>query len=335
MDPSQLSLPSLKNLTTANITENVLIINNHNSPSPRLSYVLDRLITHLHDFARETRLSTAEWMAGINFLTATGQMCTDVRQEFILLSDIVGLSLLVDSMDHPKPADRGATEGTVLGPFHTHTAEEIANGEGISHDEQGENLLVLCSVKDMQGRPIRGIKIDVWETDSTGNYDVQRPEVHGGRPDGRAVLVSDQDGKFWYKAIVPVSYPVPTDGPVGQLLRALHRHAYRPGHMHFKFSGDGWDELITALYLRGDPYETTDAVFGVKDSLVVDLATVTDEKMAREYGVEVGWKLMKYDFVLLSDEESRQLREHNAKEALEKLGRRVKFLDGLPVPDVD
>ena len=231
MDPSKISLPALKNLTTENITDNVHLINTHNNPPPRLSYILERLVTHLHDFARETRLSTEEWMAGINFLTQTGQMCTDVRQEFILLSDILGLSLLVDSMDHPKPTERGATEGTVLGPFHTHEAHHMAHGSSMSRDPEGEPLLVVCSVKGTSGEPIEGVKVDIWETDSTGHYDVQRPEVNQGEPDGRCVMTSDVEGKFWFRGIVPVSYPIPHDGPVGKLLVRLRRHPWRPAHM--------------------------------------------------------------------------------------------------------
>lgn len=335
MDPANLSLPTLKNLSTDTITQNVHLINKHNNPSPRLAYILDRLVTHLHDFARETRLSTPEWLAGIQFLTAVGQICTPVRQEFILLSDILGLSLLVDSMDHPKPTEKGATEGTVLGPFHTHEAHNLEQGANMSHDPQGEPLLVLCTVKDTNGKAIEGVKIDIWETDSTGHYDVQHANHDPAQPDGRCVMTSDREGKFWFKAIVPVSYPIPHDGPVGQLLKKLGRHPWRPAHMHFMFEGEGWDRLITALYVRGDPYESSDAVFGVKDSLVVDIEEVKDEAVAREYGVQIGHKLLKYDFVLVSDKESARLREERAKEALEKLGRKVRIVDGLPVPDVD
>lgn len=287
-------------------------------------------MTHLHDFARETRLSTTEWMAGIQFLTATGQICTDVRQEFILLSDILGLSLLIDSIDHPKPPS--STEGTVLGPFHTHDAEDLPQGAAISHDAAGTPLLVVCTVKDVDGNAIPGAKIDIWETDSSGKYDVQ----HAGReePDGRCVMRSDDKGDFHFKAIVPVPYPIPNDGPVGQLLTKLARHCWRPSHMHFMFEKPGYDHLITALYLRGDPYETSDAVFGVKESLIVDLGTV-DKDMAEKYGVEEGGKLLTYDFVLVSEEESAKLRAEKSTEALERLGRRVKIVEGLPVPDVD
>lgn len=329
MDPSQVEIPTLKDLTIDNITENVHKINSVCS-DPRLTYILERLVTHLHDFARETRISTNEWMTGIEFLTAVGKTCTDVRQEFILLSDILGLSMLVDSIDHPKPA--ASTEGTVLGPFHTHEAEHLELGTNISHDPDGTPCLVVCNVKDTNGKPIEGVKIDIWETDSKGFYDVQYSGYE--KPDGRVVMKSDKEGLFWFKAIVPVPYPVPHDGPVGKLLVKLGRHCWRPGHMHFMFEKPGYDHLITALYLRGDPYETSDAVFGVKDTLVVDLGTV-DAEQAKMYDIKEGSKLMTYDFVLVSDEESKKLREENAMKAMEALGRRMKLYNGLPVPDVD
>lgn len=300
------SSPSLKDLTIENITENVNLVNSSN-PSPRFKFLLERLVNHLHDYARETHLSQDEWHEAISFLTATGQKCTEVRQEFVLLSDILGLSLLVDSIDHPKPT--GSTEGTILGPFHTHDAEHLDHGATMSHDEKGEPLLVVCSVKDMQGNPISGVKIDVWETDSTGMYDVQ----HAGRdrPEGRCILTSNDDGKFWFRGIVPVPYPIPHDGPVGRLLSILKRHPMRPSHMHFMFDKPGWDKLTTALYLRGDPYETSDAVFGVKESLVVDLGLV-DEAMVRLFpGCFVGMKLLTYDFVLVTEQETKRLRDVN------------------------
>jgi len=240
MDPNEVQIPILKELTIDNITENVVKINS-NCPDPRMKFLLSRLVTHLHDFARETRLSTGEWMAGLLFLTRTGQMCSDTRQEFILLSDILGLSMLVDNIDHPKPA--GSTEGSVLGPFHTHDAPDVAHGTPISSDGSGEPLLALCTVKDMQGRPIPDVKVDIWETDSSGNYDTQYKNRE--RPDGRCWLKTDERGEFWFKAIKPVEYPISNDGPVGGLLRQLNRHPYRPAHMHFMFEKEGWDHLIT------------------------------------------------------------------------------------------
>lgn len=167
-------------------------------------------------------------------------------QEFILLSDVIGLSLLVDSIDHPKPAS--STEGTVLGPFHTHDAEDEPNGSTISHDSDGEPCLVLCNIKDTSDKPVSDVKIDIWETDSKGFYDVQHADRDG--PDGRAVMRSDKEGIFWFKAIVPVPYPIPHDGPVGKLLKLLKRHCYRPSHMHFMFEKPGYDHLITYAFPR-------------------------------------------------------------------------------------
>ncbi|THY87788.1 aromatic compound dioxygenase [Aureobasidium pullulans] len=324
------SVPSLKDLTIENITENVHAINSQCSDQ-RLKFLLERTVSHLHDLARETRLTTDEWMATLLFLTRVGQISSDVGQEFILLSDVLGLSLLVDSIDHPKPEN--STEGTVLGPFHTHEAEHSHNGGSISQDADGEPLLVVCTVKDVDGNPISGVKVDVWETDSKGFYDVQHADRNG--PDGRAVLTSDSAGNFWFKAILPVPYPIPHDGPVGGLLKKLNRHPYRPSHMHFMFDKSGYDPLITALYLKNDPYESTDAVFGVKQSLIVEVGKVDDKDQAEKYGVKTGTSLITYDFVLVTDEAARKLRRSKAEEAMNSQGRKVRFIDDLPVPDVD
>ncbi|KAJ3539942.1 hypothetical protein NM208_g278 [Fusarium decemcellulare] len=338
----------LKDLTIDNITENVHAINS-GCDDPRMRFLFEKLVIHLHDFARETRLTTHEWETAIKFLTQVGQICTEVRQEFILLSDILGLSLLVDSIDHPKPA--ASTEGTVLGPFHTHEAETVQNGTSISQDPDGEPMLVVCTVKDTQGRPLPDVKVDVWETDSKGFYDVQYADRNG--PDGRAIVRSDQEGSFFFNAIVPVPYPIPSDGPVGKLLKKLHRHPYRPSHFHFMFDKPGYDRLITqvfiapvwsiilisrrALYLRGDPYERSDAVFGVKESLVVDLLKVSDvEGLAEKYKVDPSTRLLKYDFVLVTDKEASDLRDQKALEAMEKQGATgMIIINGVLVPDVD
>ncbi|EEQ89784.1 hypothetical protein RJZ56_001728 [Blastomyces dermatitidis] len=329
--------PPLKDLTTENITQNTNLINAQ-CPSPRLRYLLARLTTHLHDFARETRLSTTEWSTALHFLIEVGKISSPHRNEFILLSDILGLSLLVDAINHPKPP--GATEGTLLGPFHTHEAPTLENhGAALFSDGAGEPLLVVCTVRDRAGKPLEGVKVDIWETDSSGRYDVQYAGGGvGGQErimDGRGVMYSDERGGFWFKAIKPVSYPISHDGPVGRLLGKLGRHPYRPAHMHFMLWKEGWDCLITALYLRGDPYESSDAVFGVKSSLIVDLHPLTDPEMAKKYDVPLGTPMLQYEFVLVSEEEARALRERNSREALEKLGMRVRLLDGLPVPDVD
>ncbi|KAF3481187.1 hydroxyquinol 1,2-dioxygenase [Arthroderma uncinatum] len=319
----------MTDLSVDNITQHAITINSQ-CPDPRTRYLLERLTTHLHDFARETRLSTAEWSQAINFLTETGKTCTEVRQEFILLSDILGLSALVDSIDHPKPP--GATQGTVLGPFHTHDAATLEAGAKLSYDEAGEELFVLCTVHDTQGRALAETRVDVWETDSSGRYDVQYSERV--KPDGRGVMHTDAQGAFWFKAIKPVSYPIPVDGTVGKLLALMGRHSWRPAHMHFMLAREGYDTLITSLYPRGDKYETSDAVFGVKSSLVVDYGAV-DEEMAKKYHVPVGTALLVYDFVLASEQEARELQDRNSLDALKKLGRNFKIVNGLPVPEVD
>ncbi|ROW10224.1 hypothetical protein VMCG_01671 [Cytospora schulzeri] len=329
MAAEDIQAPELLDLTIDNITPNTIKINNQTKDA-RLKYLMERLVTHLHDFARETRLSTEEWMTALTFLIQCGQICSDVRNEFILLSDVLGLSLLVDNINHPKPP--ASTEGSVLGPFHTHDAPTLANGAKMSSDPEGELMLALCSVKDTAGKPVPGVKIDIWETDSSGHYDVQHSDR--GEPSERCVMVSDAEGKFWFKGIKPVSYPIPHDGPVGKLLQLLGRHCWRPAHVHFMFEKEGWDHLITALYLRGDPYETSDAVFGVKKSLVIDLDKV-DKKTAEEYGVPEGTWLLKQEFVLITEKESLDLRDRLAEEALKNLGLRMKLVDHLPVPDLD
>lgn len=291
---------------------------------------MSRLVTHLHDFARETRLSTDEWMAALNFLVGCGQISDDVRHEFILLSDILGLSLLVDSINHPKPP--ATTEGSVLGPFHTHDAPTLPSGATMSSDPEGEPLLCICTVKDTAGKPLEGVKIDIWETDSGGHYDVQHSDR--GEPSERCIMVSDKEGRFWFKGIRPVSYPIPHDGPAGKLLMHLGRHCWRPAHLHFMFEKEGLDHLITALYMRGDPYETSDAVFGVKQSLIVDLEK-TDAATAKEYNYTEGGLLLKHDFILTSQAETERLRDENAVKALAALGLRMRLVDHLPVPEVD
>ncbi|KAK1758411.1 dioxygenase-like protein [Echria macrotheca] len=323
------NVPALLDLTIDNITPNTIRINSQSS-NARLTYLMSRLVTHLHDFARETRLSTDEWMAAITFLIGCGQISNDVRNEFILLSDVLGLSLLVDNINHPKPAQ--GTEGSVLGPFHTHDAPTLPNGACMTADPEGEPMLALCTVKDTAGNPIPGVKIDIWETDSSGHYDVQHADRDA--PSERCVMVSDDEGKFWFQGLKPVSYPIPHDGPVGKLLQLLKRHCWRPAHVHFMFGKDGWDRLITALYLRGDPYETSDAVFGVKQSLIIDLDRV-DKETAEKYGVKEGIWLLKYDFVLTTQEETEKLKDRLAEEALKKLGLSLKLVDHLPVPDLD
>ncbi|KAL4801793.1 Intradiol ring-cleavage dioxygenase [Aspergillus unguis] len=330
MPPTEVppNLPPMKDLSVENITENVHLVNSQ-CPDPRTRYLFHRIVEHLHTFCRETQLSTEEWVAGMEFLVKIGQISDDVRKEMILLSDTLGVSSLVDSINHPPMP--GATEGTLIGPFHTH-AEDMEHGAMIHSDPDATKLLVIGSAKDTDGNPLADVKIDVWEGDSKGFYDVQNP---GSAPDGRGVLRSDKNGEFYFQAIVPVSYPIPQDGPVNQMLKMLNRHPNRPGHVHFLLDKDGYEILTTAIYPRGDPYESSDPVFGVKESLIVDLSTVDDEATANKYGVKVGTKLLQYNFVLLTDTQARELRRKNAIETFAKQGRKVVFHNDLPVPAVE
>ncbi|KAI4174060.1 MAG: hypothetical protein LQ343_002624 [Gyalolechia ehrenbergii] len=331
MESSRTSSKAFKDLMIETITSNTIEISSRGS-SPRLTFLMSRLLTHLHDFARETRLNTEEWMAGIEFLTEVGKMCSDSRQEFILLSDILGLSLLVDSIAHPRPPP--ATEGSVLGPFHTHDHPPLTPGDALSHDSDGTPCLVLCSIHEPDGKPISDVIIDIWETDSTGHYDVQ---YDNARTDGRGVMRSDNEGQFWFKGIVPVSYPILNDGPVGKLLGMLGRHPWRPAHMHFWMRKEGWDGLVTALYICSDPYITSDAVFGVKSSLCVSPAPASPS-VAQEYSVQEGTPVIQYHFVLVREEEARTLKVQKNREAMERLGTgkwRLDGEEGLPVMDVD
>ncbi|KAJ7231714.1 intradiol ring-cleavage dioxygenase [Mycena haematopus] len=276
-------LPQMLDMSAENITENVHITNS-NCPDERMKSVFKSLVTHLHNFVRETSLTTEEWMyrTAIEFLTETGKMCSDIRQEFILLSDSLGVSSLVDSINNAKPP--GATEATVLGPFFTTDALEFENGESIASEGKGNYLWVEGKVVDTKGNPIPNCLIDTWETDGHGMYDTQvcslfsepKPSTsfdhqysQRGGPDCRGRLHTTEDGSYFFRAVVPVSYPIPSDGPVGRMVKALGRHVYRPAHLHMMLEAPGFEKLTTAFYLKGDPYLTSDAVFGVKSSLVV------------------------------------------------------------------
>ncbi len=231
----------------------------------RLGHVIGRLVHHLHAFAKEVEMTQEEWGIAIDFLTRTGQMCDGNRQEFILLSDVLGLSMLVDAINNRRPEP--ATENTVLGPFHVDGVPEYPMGTNITQQEGGESCLFEGRVIDLQGRPVEGARIDVWSDNAEGFYDVQQP---GLQPlhNNRGVFVTGPDGRYWFEGIRPVSYPIPDDGPVGQLLAQLGRHPYRPAHMHFIVSADGFDRVITHTFVAGDSYLKSDAVFGVKKSLI-------------------------------------------------------------------
>ena len=232
------------------------------APDARVRQVSEALIRHLHDFVREIEPTQAEWAAGIAFLTRTGHKCDDKRQEFILLSDTLGVSMLVDAINHRQPA--GATETTVLGPFYVEGPPEFPCGADISGGMAGQPLFVDGTVATLEGTPIAGAVVDVWHADAEGGYDVQRP----GDLAGRARLRTDAAGRFHFRTTRPSSYPVPHDGPVGQMLEAQGRHPYRPAHVHFMIAAPGHETLVTHVFADGDEYLDSDVVFGVKDSII-------------------------------------------------------------------
>jgi hydroxyquinol 1,2-dioxygenase len=260
----------------------------------RFRLIMESLVRHLHAFVRETGLSEAEWRAGIAFLTAAGQKCDDRRQEFILLSDTLGVSMLVDAINHRKPA--GATESTVLGPFYLPGAPEFANGANIAEGVDGEPTYFCGVVRSAGGQPLAGATLDIWSTDGEGLYDAQRPEG-GMRARGR--IRTDAQGRYAFWTIKPVSYPVPTDGPVGRMLLKMGRHPYRPAHTHLIVAAPGHQAVATHVFVAGDPYLDSGAVFAVKDSLVVDFVRHPPGTARDGTTVDRPWYSVGFDFGLL------------------------------------
>lgn len=262
---------------------------------PRLRALLTSLIRHLHAFARETRLTQREWETAVEFLTATGQTCTDTRQEFILLSDVLGLSMLVETIN--GHSDPGSTESTVLGPFHMTESPVRALGADIDLVGGGEPCVVSGVVRAADGTPLPGAVLDVWQADPRGFYDVQQPDVQPPG-NGRGLFTADAEGRFWFRTCVPSAYPIPTDGPVGALLKATGRHPYRPAHIHFIVSAEGHQPVTTHIFVAGGDYLDSDAVFAVKESLVKDFAPTDDPSLAAEFSVPNPFRHARFDLVL-------------------------------------
>ncbi len=254
--------------------------------NPRLKEIMASLVKHLHAFAKDIQLTQEEWDFAIDFLTRTGQICSKERQEFILLSDTLGFSMLVDAINNRRPA--GATENTVFGPFHVDGAPERPMGANITLDGKGESCLFEGRILDLQGNPIKGARLDVWSDNAEGYYDVQQPGVQP-KWNNRGIFTTEADGNYSFVGIKPVSYPIPDDGPVGQMLAALGRHPYRPAHMHFLITAPGYQKLVTHTFDGDDFYITSDTVFGVKKTLVAPFEKV-------ENG-ETKWR-SPFDFVL-------------------------------------
>jgi hydroxyquinol 1,2-dioxygenase len=252
------------------------------STDPRLREILTSLVRHLHAFAREVELTIPEWETAIGFLTRVGHKCDDERQEFILLSDVLGMSMLVETISNRKFGV--ATESTVLGPFHVVESPARELGDNIDLVGTGTPCVVTGRVVSVDGSPLPGAKLDVWQANDQGFYDVQQPEVQP-RGNGRGLFTADEAGEFWFRTIVPSHYPIPTDGPVGELLIATGRHAYRPAHIHFIVTAPGHRDLTTHIFVAGSEYIESDTVFAVKKSLVVDFAEVTDPALAAKWHV--------------------------------------------------
>ncbi|BAV66912.1 intradiol ring-cleavage dioxygenase [Sphingobium cloacae] len=267
---------------------------------PRMREVMTIIVTHLHAAVKEARLTTEEWMAGIEFLTKTGQMCSDWRQEFILLSDVLGVSMLVDALNHDRP--EGSTENTVLGPFYVEDAPRYENGTNICLDGKGEPLVVRGRVTDNEGHPVVGATVDVWATNDDGFYDVQQKGI---QPDYnlRGVFTTDARGEYWFRTAKPRFYPIPDDGTVGKLLAALGRHPNRAAHLHFIVKAPGYDTVVTHIFTPDCQYLAEDTVFGVKHSLIADFRKVDDAAEADKLGFNAPFWAVDRNFVLARNED--------------------------------
>jgi protocatechuate 3,4-dioxygenase beta subunit len=268
------------------------------SPDERVRKVAASLVKHLHDFVRDVEPTEAEWFTAIQFLTDTGKICDGkVRQEFILLSDTLGVSMLVDAINHRKPP--GATESTVFGPFYIANQPSRAMGENMAVTP-GEPALIHGQVRAPDGRPVAGATLDVWQSAANGMYsgqDLGQPESNL-----RGKYATDAEGRYAIRTIVPTSYPIPTDGPVGRLMQATGRHPFRPAHVHFMISAPHCATLVTHLFRAGDRYLDSDAVFGVKKALVIEFEKrPADHPLARRFGFDTPFFEAHYDFVLEQD----------------------------------
>ncbi|KAF1023919.1 MAG: Hydroxyquinol 1,2-dioxygenase [Paracidovorax wautersii] len=272
----------MRNLDHYTITEAVLA-RHAQAANPRLKTVLDSLVKHLHAFARDVQLTEDEWFQGIAFLTRCGHITDARRQEFILLSDVLGLSMLTTAMNNDKPA--GCTEATVFGPFHVDGAPHYELGADIANGAQGIACTVSGTVRGIGGEPVPHASLDVWQSDADGLYDVQHEDIDHAQ--ARGILHTDAQGRYHFHSILAVPYAIPHDGPVGDLLQAAGRHPWRPAHLHFMIKADGYETLITHVFRGDDPYLDSDAVFGVRQSLIADWKEQPDGS----YRVD-------YDFVL-------------------------------------
>ncbi len=264
------------------------------TPNPRVKLLLQELTKSLHAFVQKTDLTFEEWEFAIDFLTRTGQKCTPIRQEFILLSDVLGVSMLVDAVNHRER--EGATETTVLGPFYVGEHQVTPHGTDVSAQLSGEKMFVQSRVTDVSGKPLAGVPVDIWHADDDGFYDSQKPTYQTEGPSSRARFITDADGRFFFRTIKPCSYPIPVDGPVGEMIHYTKRPALRPAHIHFLVAAPGHEPLVTHVFIGGDPNIDCDVVFGVKDELIATIEERNDPLMPDGKPSPTPWHLMTYEF---------------------------------------
>ena len=266
--------------------------------NPRLREVMSSAIRHLHEFIKEVRPSHEEWLEAIQFLTKTGQICNDWRQEYILLSDILGATMLIDAINHNHGS--GATENTILGPFYVENPPHRDNGFNICLDGKGEEMVVRGHVLDTDGKPLVNATVDAWQTNNDGFYDVQQKGV---QPDMnlRGIFTTNEKGEFWFRSVKPRWYPIPDDGPVGKLLSAMGRGPERAAHIHFIVKAEGYETAITHVFPPDCPFIVVDAVFGVKETLIGDFKKVDDPERAQELGFTSPFWSLDWDFVLAKE----------------------------------
>lgn len=253
------------------------------------------IVRHLHAAVKEIEPTQEEWFKAIMFLTDTGHKCNEWRQEYILLSDVLGVSMLVDAINNRKPS--GASESTVLGPFHVADAPELPLGADISLDQKGEPMLVKERILAVDGTPLAGAKVDVWQANDEGFYDVQQKGIP---PDFnlRCVFRTNEKGEYWFKGVKPKYCPIPDDRPVSKMLKAPGRHPYRPAHLHYIIEAEGHETLVTHIFDPDDPHILSDAVFGVKESLMAKFALVEDPGKIATSGFTRPYFEVNHDFVL-------------------------------------
>src|SRR5271166_2958878 len=261
--------------------------------SPRLRQIMQSLIKHLHGFARDVDLKQDEWLMAVDWLAKTGKLCTDKRQEFILISDVLGLSMLVDAMNHRFP--EGATPSTVVGPFHIDDSPELPMGANVAEGLAGEPAFLVGTVRDMNGKPVQGAKLDIWQADADGLYESQ---LGSEEPILRAIFHTGADGKYMIRTIAPPGYSIPMDGTVGDLLRKTDISHFRPAHIHFLITAPGFETLVTHLFKKGAKYIDSDVVFGVKDKLIVEFEKHPAGKTPTGENSSEPFLVVNYDFIL-------------------------------------